>query len=246
MHDIHPPHSSGHGWREYFIHISIVVIGLLIALGMDQTVEYIHHRHEAQHAREMLTRELEANIKAERTLLRGLKRHDAYLYQDLVVIDHIRKHQAAAGDRIVLFFPTYPLSNAAWTTLHESGALALMSHEEIQRYGELYAIQDEFNRAVEESSRSMHFCNTMFLHGPADRFDDVHSKPIAWFNGEDDAKARLAFEDQVPGPEKFAALSPAQLDRLEQAVQEAIYLDERSMNRAHWVEIWASGGSVRR
>ena len=47
MLDVHPPHSATHTWKDFFIHIATIVIGLLIAVGLEQGVEYMHHRHQA-------------------------------------------------------------------------------------------------------------------------------------------------------------------------------------------------------
>jgi hypothetical protein len=57
MLDVHPPHESAHTWRDFFIHIATIVVGLLIAIALEQTVELIHHHHQR--------RELEANMRAE-------------------------------------------------------------------------------------------------------------------------------------------------------------------------------------
>jgi hypothetical protein len=54
MLDVHPAHHAASTWREFFIHISTIVLGLLIAVGLEQTVEYIHHRRELRTAREEL------------------------------------------------------------------------------------------------------------------------------------------------------------------------------------------------
>ena len=35
MLDIHPPHHAANTWRDFFIHIITIVIGLLIALSLD-------------------------------------------------------------------------------------------------------------------------------------------------------------------------------------------------------------------
>src|ERR1700751_1763540 len=45
----HPPAST---WRDFFIHIAPIVIGLLIAVGLEQTVEYLHHRHQLHDVRQ--------------------------------------------------------------------------------------------------------------------------------------------------------------------------------------------------
>ena len=54
MIDVHPPHHAASTWRDFFIHIATIVIGLLIAVSLEQTVEFFHHRHQRQELREGL------------------------------------------------------------------------------------------------------------------------------------------------------------------------------------------------
>jgi hypothetical protein len=61
--EVHPPHQSIHTWRDFFIHIATIVVGLLIAVGLEQTVEWLHRLHEAKETREALKQERELNIK---------------------------------------------------------------------------------------------------------------------------------------------------------------------------------------
>jgi len=61
MLDVHAPHQSIHTWRDFFIHIAAISIGLLIAIGLGQTVEYLHHRHQVADLREALRIEREQN-----------------------------------------------------------------------------------------------------------------------------------------------------------------------------------------
>jgi len=62
MLEVHAPHDSIHTWKSFFIHIATIVIGLLIAVGLEQTVEAIHWRKQVQIARNVLRQELlEAN-----------------------------------------------------------------------------------------------------------------------------------------------------------------------------------------
>ena len=37
MLDIHPSIHSANSWREFFIHIATIALGLLIAVGLEQT-----------------------------------------------------------------------------------------------------------------------------------------------------------------------------------------------------------------
>jgi hypothetical protein len=34
--EVHPPHHAASSWRDFFIHIATIVIGLLIAIGLEQ------------------------------------------------------------------------------------------------------------------------------------------------------------------------------------------------------------------
>jgi hypothetical protein len=63
MLDVHAPRERVHGWSDFFIHIATIVIGLLIAVGLEQTVEYFHHRHQAREGLELLRREVDENRK---------------------------------------------------------------------------------------------------------------------------------------------------------------------------------------
>ncbi len=42
MLDVHPAPHAAHSWKDFFIHIATIVIGLLIAVGLEQMVEYFH------------------------------------------------------------------------------------------------------------------------------------------------------------------------------------------------------------
>ena len=46
MFDVHAPHQTIHTWKDFLIHIAAITIGLLLAVGLEQTVEYVHHRHQ--------------------------------------------------------------------------------------------------------------------------------------------------------------------------------------------------------
>ncbi len=63
MLDVHPPHSPTHTWKDFFIHVGTICVGLLIAVGLEQTVEYFHHRHQIAETREALAHEWEVNQK---------------------------------------------------------------------------------------------------------------------------------------------------------------------------------------
>lgn len=63
MLDIHVPEHSTRTWRDFLVHIATIVIGLLIAIGLEQVVEYLHHRHQLHEARAAIREELEVNTR---------------------------------------------------------------------------------------------------------------------------------------------------------------------------------------
>ena len=51
MLDVHPPHEPIHSWKAYLLHMSTIVLGLLIAIGLEQSVEAIHRARETRELR---------------------------------------------------------------------------------------------------------------------------------------------------------------------------------------------------
>jgi hypothetical protein len=58
--DIHKP-KPWHGSREFLKEYLIIVVGVLTALGAEQSVEWLHWRHEVAETREALKQELVSN-----------------------------------------------------------------------------------------------------------------------------------------------------------------------------------------
>jgi hypothetical protein len=63
MIDIHPLQHAPMTRRDFFIHLGIVILGILIAIGLEQTVEYLHHRNERQALIDNFHRECADNLK---------------------------------------------------------------------------------------------------------------------------------------------------------------------------------------
>src|SRR5258708_26334812 len=61
MLDVHAPHQTVHTWKDFLVHIAAITIGLLIALGLEATVEWVHHKDQAQQALELLKQECDRN-----------------------------------------------------------------------------------------------------------------------------------------------------------------------------------------
>lgn len=74
--DIHPPHHGGITRRDFFLHLFTVVLGILIAIGLEQTVEYLHHRDLAAEARSALIKERQSDETANDFNIFSTQRHE--------------------------------------------------------------------------------------------------------------------------------------------------------------------------
>ena len=75
--DVHPPHEPIRSIKEFLVHILAISIGLLIALGLEASVEWAHHRRLVREARENISQEIgdnQRNLARELDALPGEKK----------------------------------------------------------------------------------------------------------------------------------------------------------------------------
>lgn len=144
MLDVHPPHHPLHAWRDFFIHLATISIGLLIALSLESGVEWMHHRHEIAHTREALGRELEENSRNFATNTRYFRHDTALLENNLMVLDFLQKHPAAKPDQlpgmILWNLSNEDLGDSEWKAANQTGIVALMPQDEVKKDAELYEL----------------------------------------------------------------------------------------------------------
>ena len=142
MLDVHPAHHAASTWRDFFIHIATIVVGLLIAVGLEQTVEYFHHRHQVAETREALRVEREININRFAIATAEFRRFAPILQSDLNVLVYIHDHPGAKFTQLPARFNWYtitvPFNDSAWKTAQQSSVLQYMPRDEVQRYSQLY------------------------------------------------------------------------------------------------------------
>ena len=135
MLDIHPAHHAASSWREFFIHIATIVLGLLIAVGLEQTVEYIHHRHQAHQMEQAL---LDESIENRAIVQRDLNLVDQGIQVIGANMDRLNAAQASGSPFVPLEFgPTTALfapTDTAWLTLRGNGLLTLVPQRVADSY----------------------------------------------------------------------------------------------------------------
>ena len=142
MLDVHPAHHAASTWRDFFVHIVTIVLGLIIAVGLEQTVEYFHHRHQVAETREALRVEREININRFAIATAEFRRFASILQSDLNVLVYIHDHRGVKFTQLPARFNwftiTVPFNDSAWKTAQQSGVLQYMPRDEVQRYSQLY------------------------------------------------------------------------------------------------------------
>ena len=146
MLDVHPAHHAANTWRDFFIHIATIVLGLLIAVGLEQTVEYIHHRHEVSETREKLRQEREENRKLFSVNTASIRWQMSQLRNNLRVLTFLQQHPATPEEKLpgVLqwFFTHDPVIESAWKNSQQTQVLTLMPSEEAEADATLYELLD--------------------------------------------------------------------------------------------------------
>lgn len=137
MLDVHPPHESTHSWTDFFIHMAAICLGLLIAIGLEQTVEYIHHRHEIREAREALAAEHEENVRRfHRNVYDHLLRL-ANQHNDQRIMRYLLAHPGTPMEKLpgVITYGAITLSEpveSAWSTVEHSDVASLLPPAELR------------------------------------------------------------------------------------------------------------------
>jgi hypothetical protein len=144
MLDVHPPHHAASTWRDFFIHIATIVIGLLIAIGLEQTVERIHRHYELRETREALEREQKANEKAWADDEHDWRKVFVELKNNLTVLEYIRQHpgvpQTALPGELRWGQSPFMWNHAVWDAAQQKGVVQLMSLEEANTNQEFYGM----------------------------------------------------------------------------------------------------------
>ena len=162
MLDVHPPHQAAHTWKDFLIHIATICVGLLIAIGLEQTVEIFHHRHQIAETRRALDEERQENIRRFHIRIKQHLEAEALLHNDLRIFLYLRDHPGARLDQLpgVVVWPigiTEPLT-AAWSTAAQTGVLERMPRSEVAAYTLEYASLNDSSNAYQEAVPLQHRC----------------------------------------------------------------------------------------
>jgi hypothetical protein len=134
MLDVHVPHGSTHGWRDFLVHIAAISIGLVLALALEQLAAYFHERGQLTAARQELALELAENRQRFEGNIAESIRIQHELDADLGVIEALRAHTVVDHGKFDYSVSFFAVSDGPWQAVRQNGSLALMPFEELETY----------------------------------------------------------------------------------------------------------------
>lgn len=158
MLDVHLPHGTLHGWRDFWIHLGTITLGLLIAISLEQSVEWVHHLHQRH--------ELEADLRQEGVQGQSLAEADWRVMDERMAVITAKLRQVESTLAIRRKAPApYPASSfmapppagngffvspleTVWTTAKESALIELLPRETARDYTRVYFQIDALHSAL--------------------------------------------------------------------------------------------------
>jgi len=150
--------SLPHSVKEFAAHYFMIVLSILTALGLEATVEHVHHKHAAEAAQKAVETELHNNLldlrdsdRKNLARLGPLKQLCDELLKDFddgVPIAQIKQKMvdhAKAGVDFGVFYPS--LKHEAWDVAVANQSASFMEPETLRRLSAAYAAQREVNQA---------------------------------------------------------------------------------------------------
>jgi hypothetical protein len=173
--DVHPPQGGIHTWRDFWIHLGTITIGLLIAIGLEQSVEWMHRIHEMHALQGELRGEGDENVKVVQVDIERLR----FWRSGTVARRKDVQQMIASGGKLKLLFRVIPTrgtialpSESTWDSAKASGKVALLSDNDSDVYSFLY-LQEEWLKTQAEKIFALSAEKQVFERGFDTKFADT-------------------------------------------------------------------------
>lgn len=151
MLDVHPPHEPVHGIRDFLLHLLTITVGLLIALGLEGTVEWRHHVHVRDEADASIVAELRDNAHELDKAMDAVESEQQSLMGALAFLQARAAGKPYNLTGINLGLTLYSGQDASWKTAASTGAVSFMEYSHVKRYAEAYTRQAQFTALQERT-----------------------------------------------------------------------------------------------
>ena len=137
--EIHAPEGPTHSVKDFVIHIIIVTIGILIALGLEGLRETWREHTAISEARESFDQELRLDQRSLKMEVTAVKKASDGLKHIEANLPALSKTPEELTRRVLDIEPGfYFFRTTAWESAVASGVLAHMSHQDVNRFADVY------------------------------------------------------------------------------------------------------------
>jgi hypothetical protein len=134
-----------HGWREFAGEVGVVVLGVLIALGAGQVVEWLHDRQVAEDARQNVRAEAKLDLGFIQGRIDAQRCIEARLAELSTMLGNAGEGSLNPQPTWIAKPPTVPFFTARWQAATASGRNSLFPPNEQAQFGILYQIFNRYN-----------------------------------------------------------------------------------------------------
>ncbi|HZE13045.1 MAG TPA: hypothetical protein VE086_04745 [Chthoniobacterales bacterium] len=177
-------------WRDFFVQIAAIAIGLLLALALDRVVGYFHERHQLAQARRDLKLEIEQNRRVWAQNVAEVERIQKQLEADLNLIQELQSKSPVTG-KLVYSVRFYATIDGPWQAVRQNGSLSLMPNDELQTFAWFHGILTSIMDAMHTVEPVIKIGGAIAGRAPLDKLTERDLDELASKTSE--AQGRLAF-----------------------------------------------------
>ena len=169
--DIHKP-KAAHSWREFLIEIGTIVCGILIALGLEQGIEWLHWREAVTKTEQDLKAEISGNMHDARERIAIQPCLKERIYNIETQLQKSNGHWTAQigpqssghasnspqsnsvfpqrAEPLIYRTPLRPWVTGAWDAARASGVLSRLTHDDQAKYTILFRYIEQLRSANDQ------------------------------------------------------------------------------------------------
>jgi hypothetical protein len=168
MIDVHAPHHTPGGVRDFLIHLLTITAGLLIALGLEAGVEALHHHHQRLEAEAMIRGEIKSNDEKLEQNLSQFKDELDGMNRVLQALESLSQGKPGVLVEKDFLFSQSQMQDSAWRTAASTNALSYMDYDQVERFSEAYKEQDQLETMEKQTAEDYLMLIPIFLNHTKD------------------------------------------------------------------------------
>jgi hypothetical protein len=170
-----------HGWRALLKEVGVIVLGILIALSLEQLIVWIHEKRIAGEARESIKAEVRENL----FWIEQREQREPCIRRRLTELDDLlQRARTGAATPLVHYVGVLPhtkITSLRWEANAQAGRASLFSGEEQRMLGNLYFTTEQFRAA--QSQEEVIWSKMRFIQG-LQQFSPLEAHDFAVMLGE--------------------------------------------------------------